>query len=359
MRRTDEYYMGQALQEAKRGTSAVFPNPKVGCVIVKDGMILGRGFHENFGEAHAEVQALQSLTVPAHGATAFVTLEPCSHFGKTPPCSKALIDAGITKVVVGALDPHPKARGGVEVLKEAGVEVKTAVLEKECLDLNQEFFHSLSSSRPWISLKLAMTLDGKIARSDGSSKWITSEMARKEVHRMRANHQAILVGKRTLLEDDPSLNCRHVNGPDPLKVILDPSGTLPSHLKCFQGGSVRYYSSRPIQGGTDCKLEWVKVSNIDYSSLWKFILEDLKKEGIITLMVEGGANVSGFLIAEGLVDRAVLFYGPKIFGSSAVEGIPVGAEFELEDTRLSPLGDCFCIEGKPVRKGIKTCSPVS
>ena len=229
----DVAYMKRAIALAKLATGHTSPNPLVGAVVVKDNTIIGEGYHHKAGTAHAEVHALNQAGDNAKGATLYVTLEPCSHYGKTPPCTEALIEAGIKKVYVGNLDPNPKvAGGGIKILNDHGIETETGILEEECRQLNDIFFHYIQNDIPYTALKYAMTLDGKIATATGESKWITGEEARRHVHTLRHQYAAIMAGIGTVLADDPMLNARIEHGNDPIRVICD------SNLRISEGSNI-------------------------------------------------------------------------------------------------------------------------
>ena len=223
---TNQDYMKRALELAKKAMGYTSPNPMVGCVVVKDGRIVTEGYHERCGEYHAERNALTKCSEDLTGATMYVTLEPCCHQGKTPPCTDIILERGIGKVYVGSMDPNPKVAGkGVQILRDHGVEVETGLLEEECLSLNEIFFHYITTKMPYVAMKYAMTLDGKIASFSGDSKWVTGERAREHTHFLRKKYRGILVGIGTVLADDPMLNCRTENGVDPVRIVCD------SHLQ--------------------------------------------------------------------------------------------------------------------------------
>ena len=229
-----EEFMEMALELAEGGFGRVAPNPLVGAVLFNDGRIVGTGFHEQFGGPHAEINAIKAAGDKARGATLYVNLEPCKHFGKTPPCTDAIIKAGIKTVVYGTRDKHPAARGGVEVLASAGVAVEGPVLEADCAALNAPFFKHIATGRPLVLAKWAMTLDGKMASSQGESRWISSDASRKLVHQWRGRAGAVLAGIGTVLADNPSLNCRLPELPNPCKVILDAECRLPANARLFE-----------------------------------------------------------------------------------------------------------------------------
>lgn len=326
----DENYMGRALQLAQYGIGAVSPNPLVGCVIVHNDKIIGEGWHRKFGEAHAEVNAVAS--VENHDlfqeATAYVTLEPCSHFGKTPPCSDLLIDKGFKKVVVGCQDPNPKVAGkGIQKLIDAGIEVVTGVLEKECISINRRFFTSISEKRPYIILKWAQTSDGYIAREDFSSKWISNPLSRQIVHKMRAEEDAILIGKNTALYDNPKLDVRDWIGKDPLRIIVDRNLKLPRNLNVFKDGKPTIYYNT-LEEKKSGETIFVKLYGYDFL---KQLFEDLHQKGIQSVLVEGGATILNEVIRQGLWDEAFVFTGSQKFGQGIsaplIEGNIISSKF--------------------------------
>ena len=241
-----ERYMRRALELARMGEGRTNPNPMVGCVIVKDGRIIGEGYHEKYGEYHAERNALLRCGEDPAGADLYVTLEPCCHYGKTPPCTEIIIEKKIGRVFIGNVDPNPKvAGGGVKILQEQGIEVETGILEEECRKLNEVFFHYISTGRPFIAAKYAMSADGKIACASGDSKWITCETARKQVHMLRKRYSGILVGIGTVLADDPMLNCREEAGVDPVRIICDFSLRIPMDSRIVRSADTIQTTRKP------------------------------------------------------------------------------------------------------------------
>jgi diaminohydroxyphosphoribosylaminopyrimidine deaminase/5-amino-6-(5-phosphoribosylamino)uracil reductase len=337
--------MTLAIDLAKEGENRVSPNPMVGAVIVKDSKIIGSGYHRGFGADHAEVDAIKNCKEDLQGATIYVSLEPCNHYGKTPPCTKSIVDAGISKVVCAVLDPNPKAQGGLEYLRSKGIECESGLLFKEAVEINKTFFINQLKKRPKISVKLAQTLNGKISRADGTSQWITKEDARKEVHVQRSNHQAILVGKSTLREDDPQLNVRHIEGEDPTVIILDLSGDLDSSLKVFSGKKVIYYTQEKRLDLQDQVIQSDILESLDYDKSWDLLLKDLYERGLDSLYVEGGSTVSTYLLNRDLVDELYLFFGMKFFPSDGKDGFELtqDKEFNLFEKKL--LGDSMLLRG--------------
>lgn len=332
----NEIFMLRALELAEKGRGHVSPNPMVGCVIVHDDLIIGEGYHQRYGEAHAEVNAINAVRNPEllSEATAYVTLEPCAHFGKTPPCANLLVEKGIKSVVIATVDPNPQVGGkGVKILEDAGIEVKVGVLEKEARAQNRRFFTQIEKKRPYVILKWAQTLDGFVARSDYSSKWISNPASRQLVHRWRAEEDAIIVGKNTAKYDDPTLNVRDWVGKDPLRLVVDSRLELRSDLKLFDGliPTVCYNTQKnEIQKN----LEFVKLSD-DFSL--NEILSDLNERKVQSLIVEGGAFLLNKFIEAELWDEARVFIGQSKFweGISAPRlPSPSQNELELEGDKL-------------------------
>jgi diaminohydroxyphosphoribosylaminopyrimidine deaminase/5-amino-6-(5-phosphoribosylamino)uracil reductase len=326
MTATDNRYMKRALSLAKKGIGSTSPNPAVGCVIVKDGVIVGEGWHKKAGGHHAEVHALEIAGQAAHGACAYVTLEPCSHTGKTPPCSDALIRAGIKRVVVGMSDPNPKVNGGgLQALQQAGIETLCGVLENECRAINRPFLKHITTGRPYVTYKCAMTLDGKTAAVSGDSCWISCEASRKVVHRMRAEHDAIMVGVDTVLADNPQLTVRHVKGRNPLRIIVDSHLRTPENAAVLQEQMAAGTIIATTETDLKCHTGYLKpgarmvVCNsksgkVDLSDLW----QKLGNLGIQSVLLEGGSHLAGAALSQGLIDECVFFYAPKVIGSDGL-----------------------------------------
>ena len=330
----DREHMRRALDLAGRGWGRVAPNPLVGAVLVRDGEVVGEGWHEEYGQAHAEVVALRQAGERARGATAYVTLEPCSHHGKTPPCSEALIAAGVRRVVYAAADPNPSAGGGAQALAAAGIEVAEGVEERASRDLNGPFFHAhdpASAARPWIELKLALSLDARIADADGRSGWITGEEARAEVHRLRAGYDAIAVGIGTALADDPLLTVRGAVEPrvPPVRIVFDRRLRLPVRSKLARSAAdapVWVVAEPGARGDARLALEDAGVQVVEAVGV-SAALAALRVRGIRSLFCEGGAGVAAALLREDAVDRLTLFYAPLLLGEwglGAFGGLPGG-----------------------------------
>jgi diaminohydroxyphosphoribosylaminopyrimidine deaminase / 5-amino-6-(5-phosphoribosylamino)uracil reductase len=314
---SETIFMQRAMDLALLGLGYVSPNPLVGCVIEVDGKIIGEGYHQKYGEAHAEVNAINAVIDKSQlsKATVYVNLEPCSHFGKTPPCADLLIHHKVKRVVIANVDSNPLVGGkGIAKLQAAGIEVQTGVLENEGRALNKRFFTFIEKKRPYIILKWAQTTDGFIARENFDSKWISGEESRQVVHRWRSEESAILVGTNTALHDDPQLNVRDWSGPDPVRIVIDKELKLPQHLKLFDGsqGTIVY----TLQNSSSKEnLEFVKVEDNDIVTS---MLNDLYTRGIQSVIIEGGSNTLATFITQKCWDEARVFISPTNFG----KGIP-------------------------------------
>lgn len=312
--------MRRAIALARRGWGQTAPNPMVGAVVVRDGAVVGEGYHARFGEAHAEVAALEAAGPLARGATVYVSLEPCAHFGKTPPCADALIRAGVARVVVAATDPNPEAAGGIARLRAAGIAVTTGVEESAARELNAPFFHAFAASRPWVTLKLALSLDGAIADASGRSQWITGPRARAAAHLLRAGSDAIAVGVGTVLADDPALTVRDAPPPrvPPRRVIFDRHARTPLDAQVVR--TAREVPTIVVADRPDparaAALEARGVELLDAPTL-DDALEALARAGVRSLLVEGGARLAGAFLARALVHRLIIFQGAVLLGSGA------------------------------------------
>lgn len=358
----DEFYMREALSLALRGTGNVSPNPRVGCVLVRDGIVIGRGWHAVYGEAHAEVNAVRDAGGEVRGATAYITLEPCSHFGKTPPCADMLVEKGITRAVVGVTDPNPKVCGsGCGKLEAAGIEVTAGVLEDECKWFNRGFFRRIQNGRPWVTLKVAASLDGKIALQNGESKWITGPESRRNVHMLRAEHDALLTGVGTVLADDPAFTVRETPGKTPLRVVLDSSLRTPISAKLFETDPSRLLFFADASVSTQ-KIEIIRGKGAFVETLPNLrdnparVLEKLAEFGVNYLMVEGGSGIVSSILRAGLADSLSLFIAPKIMGSG--KGFADALHFdsmqdliELKHVTTKQSGSDIWLEG------VFSCSP--
>lgn len=355
----DVMYMKRAIGLAKLAIGHTSPNPLVGAVVVKDNTIIGEGYHHKAGEAHAEVHAISMAGEQAKGATLYVTLEPCSHFGKTPPCANLVIESGIERVVIGSTDPNPLVAGkGIELLEQNGIEVVTNVCLEECIKLNEHFFTYIQTRKPFVTLKSAMSLDGKIATATGQSQWITNEVARMNGHILRATHDAMMVGIGTILADDPLLNCRisgeqlydeyidddtipnDVSIHQPHVVILDSQGRTPIDAKVFSvpnrkviimvspGCSVERREALTQAGATICEIETYTRRRTEKTDVRIDIkklsivkcLETLGEMGITSLLVEGGSHIISSFVEQRLFDKIVSYVGNQIIGG--IQALP-------------------------------------
>ncbi len=365
----DEHWMRRALHLAKKGRGRTSPNPLVGAVLVKNGQIIGEGYHTKAGESHAEIVALRKAGDKAEGATLYLNLEPCTHYGKTPPCAPAVIEAGVSRVVVGMEDPNPKVTGkGVTSLMEAGVDVKMGILERECRKLNEAFCKYISHQIPFVILKVAATLDGKVATRNGESKWITGEVSRRFVHRIRDQVDGIIVGIRTVLKDDPMLTARIKGGKDPFRIVLDSRLRIPENSKVIEASpskaiiaTTEIAPQRKIESlekkGVRVLIFGSKMGKVDL----KPCLSKLGEMGMMSLLVEGGSQVSGSFLDEGLVDKILLFLSPKLIGDSLAPGI-FGGEgthqlrdaFPITELKIRRMGEDILLEGYLMHPGNKT-----
>ncbi|MFM9074932.1 MAG: bifunctional diaminohydroxyphosphoribosylaminopyrimidine deaminase/5-amino-6-(5-phosphoribosylamino)uracil reductase RibD [Bacteroidota bacterium] len=311
---THELYMRRAIELARNGAGSVSPNPMVGCVIVHQNRIIGEGWHQRFGGPHAEVEAIRSVKekhlLPE--AVLYVSLEPCAHHGKTPPCADLIIGHSIQEVVIGTIDPNPLVGGkGAALLEEAGIQVTSGVLEQDCRELNKRFITRMEKKRPWILLKWAETGDGFIARSDGSSKWISNSSSRQLVHKLRSEVDAVLVGAGTAATDDPALTVREWQGRNPVRVVIDPNLRLATGLKLFDGSLKTLHYNLKESGGTEQHV-MIKLSEENFLSS---LLADLLNRNIGSVLVEGGTKTLQGFIDANLWDEAWCFRSPSTFGS--------------------------------------------
>ncbi|WP_017756282.1 bifunctional diaminohydroxyphosphoribosylaminopyrimidine deaminase/5-amino-6-(5-phosphoribosylamino)uracil reductase RibD [Calidifontibacillus oryziterrae] len=332
---TDENYMQLAIQLAFNTIGQTSPNPVVGAVVVKDNQIVGLGTHLRAGEAHAEVHAINMAGEKAKNSCIYVTLEPCSHFGRTPPCADLLIKSGVKRVVIASTDPNPQVAGkGIERLKKAGIEVDVGVLKEEADKLNEVFFHYISTGFPYVTLKSATSLDGKIATVTGESKWITGESARLDVHKYRHQHDAILVGVNTVLKDDPELTTRlPLGGKNPIRIILDTNLRIPPSAKVIMDQCTHTWVVVGQNVPND-KVEMLKARNIDIIKAptnnieIPYILKMLAERGITSLFVEGGSKINWSFIKAGAVNQMITYIAPKIIGGTTAPTAIGGSGFE-------------------------------
>ncbi len=358
--------MQRALELAARAKGKTSPNPMVGAVIVKGYRIISEGYHKKAGTPHAEIVALKKAGSKAMGATLFVTLEPCCHTDKrTPPCTKAIIASGIKKVIVATTDPNPKVSGkGIRELRKAGIETEVGVMRAEAKNLNEAFNKFISDKEPYVVLKIAQSVDGKIATSKGESKWITGKTARKHVHQLRNDLDAVLVGIETVRKDNPSLDCRIRGGRNPYRVIVDSSLRIPLKSKVLgysdnktiiattTKASERKIKQLTSRGATVLVIR-AKAGRVDLKALMK----ELAKLDITGVLIEGGSSIASSSILAGIVDRVMFFVAPKIIGGtdsiSAIGGKSpslLSNAIQLKDMRATAAGDDILIEGRPVYK---------
>jgi diaminohydroxyphosphoribosylaminopyrimidine deaminase / 5-amino-6-(5-phosphoribosylamino)uracil reductase len=337
----DEYYMQLALKLARKGKGYVSPNPLVGAVIVKNGRIIGQGYHKQYGGPHAEINAIKNASEDIAGATLYVTLEPCCHTGKTPPCVESIVENKFRKVVVGAIDANPLvSRKGLDYLQNRGIEVKTGILEDECRRLNEVFFHYMETGMPFVTVKYAETFDGRIATANGQSQWISSPASLKFAHKLRARHDAVLVGAQTVIKDDPELTVRHIRGRNPLRVVVDSSLKIPLQAKILQNTSGAKTLIATTKTADDPKLQrladfGVEIIPTDADSRGKVDLKILFRilaaRGISSVLVEGGAQVITSILKNDLASRLVTIIAPKIIG----KGIEAIGDLDIIDLKYA------------------------
>lgn len=359
----DHEHMALALRLAQRGLNSTMPNPRVGCVVVRDGQVVGEGWHERAGEPHAEVHALRQAGERARGATVYVTLEPCSHYGRTPPCAGALIEAGVGRVVAAMRDPNPQVSGnGLAMLELAGIPSAVGLLESEARELNLGFVSRMTRGRPWLRLKVAASLDGKTALNNGVSQWITAPDARRDAHRLRARSCAMLTGVGTVLADDPSLTVRDVESErQPLRVVLDSGLNMaPTAKMLTDGGAVLIVTAssdvvrgkRLQQAGAEVLVLPSREGRVDLDSL----LRELGRRGLNEVTAEAGKVLNGALLAAGLVDEVVMYLAPMLFGDTArgmfglpeIETMERRQDLEIRDVRM--IGRDLRIVARPLKR---------
>lgn len=358
---SDAFWMGKALRLARKGIGWTSPNPPVGAVIVKENLLVAEGYHEGAGKPHAEAVALAKAGKEAEGATLYVTLEPCDHYGRTPPCTQAIIAAKIRRVVVGTVDPNPIVNGrGIARLKEAGIEVTVGVLEKEAKELIAPFAKFITQRTPFVTLKLAMSADGKIATKNRESKWLTGELARRFAHRLRHENDAVIVGVGTILADDPLLNVRLVRGKvkQPVRVIVDSQAKTPPTAKairsaespCIIAATERAPTERVkrlVKAGAEV---WVLPSDSKGRVDLLELLKRLAEQNIVSVLVEGGSELAGAFLKQRIIDRVILFIAPILIGGKKAVPAIGGEGFDrlsdavrLSEIRLRKLGNDFVL----------------
>jgi len=355
-----EEYMQQAIELAELGRGATSPNPMVGAIIIRDGRVIAKGYHKKAGEPHAEIYALRSAGEDAAGATMVVSLEPCNHFGKTPPCTEAIINAGIKKVIVGMIDPNPKcAGGGIKRLMDAGIEVEHGVLADEVARQNEIFVKYITASRPFITLKAAVSLDGKITQAPGISTPITGDEAKRRVHELRNEYDAIMVGIGTVLVDDPLLTTRleHKNGKNPIRIIIDSRAGLPLDNRITgTAREVETIVATTTLASTQ-KIEDLKVKGLDVIKLEtrngsvdiESLLEELGGREISSVIVEGGSKLIASFVKADLVDKYMIFISPKLIGERGVDlvGGRLDEMKELKIESIKQFGNDLMVEAYP------------
>ena len=359
--------MKRALNLARRGIGKTAPNPAVGCVIVKDGVVVGKGWHKKAGTPHAEVHALNEAGSNAVGADVYVTLEPCAHHGKTPPCAEALVAAGVARVYVGSIDPNPLVGGkGMEILQAAGIAVEVGILEDECRRLNEPFIKYMKTGRPFVFLKSAMTLDGKTATASGDSKWITNDKSRQYAHKLRAMVDAVMVGVGTVVADDPQLTCRTCRGKNPIRIVVDSNLRTPLNAQVLAHPLVArtivattvsdgVKTAALLASGAEVLHCAEKSGTVDLSDMFA----QLGKLGIQSILLEGGATLAGEVVRGGFADKFLFFYAPKLVGGTgagafAGSGVDrIADAIRLENITTRRFGGDILVEGYPEA----SCSP--
>ena len=360
-----EEYMRRALELARKGEGHTSPNPMVGCVVVKDGRIISEGYHEKYGEFHAERNALTRCTEDTAGADLYVTLEPCCHQGKTPPCTDIIIEKKIARVFVGSMDSNPLVAGkGVQILRDHGIYVETGILDAECRKLNEVFYHYIATKTPFVVMKYAMTLDGKIACATGDSKWVTGEIARTQVHRMRGRYRGIMVGIGTVLADDPMLNWRVEGGVDPVRIICDSNLHIPTESQIVKTASDIETIVACSQEALESERKQEKIRRLKEAGIQIIgtegahgvnLVELMKKLGgqnIDSILLEGGGTLNASALEDGIVNKVYAYIAGKLIGGmdarSPVEGMGIDRMADaitLQNVEIEKLGDDFCIVG--------------
>jgi diaminohydroxyphosphoribosylaminopyrimidine deaminase/5-amino-6-(5-phosphoribosylamino)uracil reductase len=341
----DREFMARALALAEQGLFTTTPNPRVGCVVVRGGRVVGEGFHERAGEPHAEVNALGAAGSRAQGATVYVNLEPCSHHGRTPPCTEALVAAGVRRVVVATGDPNPKVSGqGFAALRAAGIEVDVGLLEDEARELNIGFVSRMTRGRPWIRLKVAASLDARTALADGASQWITSEEARRDGHRWRARACAILTGIGTVKDDDPRLTVREVETPrQPLRILVDSRLEVPTTARILDGGKVLIAAAVENPAKIDVLrargAEVVVIPNAAGKVELEDLMRELGRRALNEVHVEAGFKLNGSLVSAGVVDELLVYLAPKVLGETGRGMFNLPGVERLADARRLRLVD--------------------
>lgn len=357
----ESFYMNLALDLAKQGKGRVNPNPMVGAVIVKDNKIIGQGYHEKCGENHAEINALNNTHENLEGATMYVTLEPCSHYGKTPPCVDKIIESKISKVVIASLDPNPLVSGiGVKKLKDAGIKVKVGVLDVENKKLNEVFMKYIVSKKPFVVMKSAMSLDGKIATASGESKWISGEDSREEVHKLRHELMGILVGVDTIIKDNPQLTCRLENRKNPIRIVVDSTLRIPINSNVVTQideartiivtteNACKEKINKLKSNGVEVIIASINDNRVDLNNM----MEKLGELKIDSILLEGGSSLNFSALQQNIVDKIQIYIAPKLIGGTNSK-TPVGGSgidllqdaFKVKDITLKTIGEDILVEG--------------
>ncbi len=356
----DLKYMRRALALARKGVGRTAPNPAVGCVIVRDGVIVGEGWHKEAGAPHAEIHALDMAGEAARGADVYVTLEPCCHHGKTPPCCDALIAAGVRRVVAGMVDPFLQVAGkGLLVLRQAGIKVDVGLLEEQCRELNKGFIKVVTAGLPYVIYKTAMTLDGNIATVTGHSRWVTGEKSRGLVHRLRSRCDAVMVGVDTVIADNPQLTVRHVHGRDPLRVIVDTRLRTPASVNVLNGVDTGKTLIATCESDPEVHQRYLSQGAAvlvcrEYDGRVEMtdLLRKLATRGVQTILLEGGSRLAGDMLQHGLIDECVFFYAPKIVGNGfapfVIQGITTMDEaIKITVQRVQMSGQDVLVYARP------------
>lgn len=357
----NEYYMGLAINLARKGIGKVNPNPMVGAVIVKDNKIVGTGYHEKYGGKHAEINAIENSKESLNGSTMYVNLEPCSHFGKTPPCVDKIIESKINKVVIASVDPNPLVQGkGVKKLRDAGIEVKVGVLDEENKKLNEVFLKYIKNKKPFVVMKVAMSLDGKIATTTGQSKWISCDESRRYVHKLRSEVMSILVGINTVIKDNPMLDCRLENGKNPIRIIVDTTLKIPIDSKIVSSSKLirtivvttKHANINVMKLLEDKGVEILTVNLKNNLVDLKEMINKLGELNIDSILIEGGSSLNFSAVNENIVDKIQVYVAPIILGGESSK-TPIGGQgvddikeaFKLHKLEYKQVGSDILIEG--------------
>ncbi len=354
-------YMELALSLARKGLGRTSPNPPVGAVIVKDNKIIGQGYHRKAGEPHAEVMAIAEAGISAKGATMYVTMEPCSHIGRTPPCTTAIIEAGIENVIIGCLDPNPKEDGaGRKVLIDAGIKVEVGLMEEECKELIEAYSKFITTGIPFVAIKWAMSLDGRIATETGRSRWISGAQAREFIHQLRNEYDVIAVGIGTILKDDPLLTCRIDGGRNPVRAIFDTRARTPLNSKIVKTSdevkTVIFHSDRArredIERLRGKNIETVNISGVEGGIDIAKVIKEVGRMGLTSILVEGGARVIGYIVGNALFDKVYITISPILIGGRKAPAPVINAGIKeltealrIDKVRYLFKGDDIIISG--------------